>query len=58
LRINDEVFPRSTIDDVNFLTATNLRVRLNANVTDMNALTDDAETLYVDYVCVRNLVAR
>jgi len=53
LYVGDDEFPRASHAGVDFVTSTDLRVRLNANVTDTNSLPEDEEILFIDYICVR-----
>lgn len=56
LHVADEPFPRAKLDEVDFLTPPDFRIRLNANVTDADKLpAEDSERLYVDFVCLRQL---
>ena len=44
------------LSNVNY-SLNNLRIRLNANVTDADKLpTTDSDSLYINYVCLKNHV--
>ena len=57
LFLNGDPQPRARLEGIDYLeTSPKLRIRLNANVTDLDKLPErDADLLMIDYVCLREV---